>query len=187
VDFLNNVHTGSFSNSAGTVVIDNPNAGTTTFAVASGNYTQTSGSTFLDGAVLSVTAGNSVVIGPNSSFFAFGRVIGNLSVAGTLTVGGNGTAGTLTVTGNYTQVSTSVLIINFGGTIPGTQFDQFLVSGTATLDGTLDIVNINGVARIPGTFVFMTYASVNGNFATFLLGTFSLGIETITNYSLQAV
>jgi hypothetical protein len=82
----------------------------------------------------------------------------NLAIfAGNLTVSATGgvfnfdvakpgnSAGTITINGDYTQTETGVLEIELGGTgNAGTDYDQLLVNGTATLGGTLIIKEIDG-------------------------------------------
>ena len=50
--------------------------------------------------------------------------------------------GILTINGNYTQTATGVLNIELAGPTPGTQYDQLIVSGTATLAGSLNLIQI---------------------------------------------
>jgi hypothetical protein len=188
VEFQANVKTGTFSNSQGTVIIDNPPTGTTTFAVASGNYTQTAGgSTFLNGATLSVAAGNAIDIQQGTNFYGLGTVIGDFSNAGSLYVGGDGAAGILKVSGNYTQSSTGTLSIDIGGTSAGAQYDQLSVVGTATLDGILNVFSINSFTPTTGTtFTFMSCGSIGGDFASKMIGGFDHVTEGPTSYTLTA-
>jgi Ca2+-binding RTX toxin-like protein len=73
--------------------------------------------------------------------------------------------GVVIIDGNYTQTATGVLKLEIGGTASG-QFDQLLVSGTATFDGTLDIVLADGFIPSPGdSFPVMTYSTHTGGFA----------------------
>ncbi len=74
--------------------------------------------------------------------------------------------GALTVEGDYTQNADGTLMIELGGTAPGTEHDQLIVTGNASLNGTLDIVLVNGFVPTPGdTFEIMTFTSVTGHFA----------------------
>jgi VCBS repeat-containing protein len=56
--------------------------------------------------------------------------------------------GILTVSGNYTQTVAGVLNIELAGPVAGTQYDQLIVSGTATLAGNLNLILLNGF--VPG-------------------------------------
>lgn len=76
---------------------------------------------------------------------------------------GNG-AGTLTVTGDYTQ-TLGVLNIQIGGPNAGTQYDQLLAGGTASLAGTLNVSLVNGYNPSSGEFVILEGAAVSGVFA----------------------
>ena len=76
--------------------------------------------------------------------------------------------GTLTVNGDYTQGSAATLEIELAGTAPG-QHDQLLVVGSATLDGTLDIVPLPTYSdpTSRGTadeIVLLTAGTRSGNF-----------------------
>jgi hypothetical protein len=190
VDFLNNVTTATFSNSGGTVIIDNPAAGTATFAVTGGDYTQSGGSTLLDGATLTVSAGHKIDVQQNTTFSGLGTVNGDFSNAANLIVGGSGTAGVLTVNGNYTQTSTGTLSIDIGGPSAGTQYDQLVIAGTghsATLSGTLTLTLVNGYTPAHGTnFTIMTYPSESGDFATKNLGGLSSATVGATSYTATA-
>ncbi len=165
-NFLNGGTTGTFSNSGGTVNL----ATGTTFKVNTGDYTQSGGSTYLNGGTLAVTAGNKVNIEQSTYLVGPGAITGNLSNAGYLYVGGGGNlAGTLSVSGNFTQTSTGVLYMNVGGTTAGTQYDQLTIGGSATLGGTLQVSEINGFNPASGTFTLLTYASVTNNFSSISL------------------
>lgn len=51
--------------------------------------------------------------------------------------------GTMDVAGNFTQSSAGVLEIEVGGSVPGSGYDQLLITGDATLDGTLLVTLID--------------------------------------------
>jgi filamentous hemagglutinin family protein len=87
-----------------------------------------------------------------------GTVTGNVTNNGTVAPGNS--AGTLTVAGNYTQGAGGTLDIELEGATAG-QYDVLAVSGTATLDGT---VNFSGGAA-SGSFPFLTASSISGAFA----------------------
>jgi len=75
-----------------------------------------------------------------------------------------GVPGTLTLNGSYTQGPGGTLTIDLVN--PG-QFSVLAVSGSVTLDGTVDFTAIGGFT--PGTgddFTFLTFGSSSGNFAT---------------------
>jgi len=64
------------------------------------------------------------------------------------------------------------LNIEIGGSQAGTDFDQLVVTGRAMLDGTLNVMLINGFIPNPGSsFEIMIFADASGSFATMTLPT----------------
>ena len=60
-----------------------------------------------------------------------------------------------------------MLNIDIGGTIAGKTFDQLVVTGSAALNGTVNVLRINGYAPASATTIpFLTYGSESGSFAT---------------------
>ena len=55
------------------------------------------------------------------------------------TVSPGNSPGILTISGNYDQDAAGTLAIELNGTTPGTEHDQLVITGDATLDGTLDV------------------------------------------------
>jgi T5SS/PEP-CTERM-associated repeat protein/autotransporter-associated beta strand protein len=132
--------------------------------------------------------GNSTYSGPTT--ISFGKLVVDGSIASAVTVnsgailGGSGTVGgitinsggilapgdspgILTVNGNYTQQSGGVLNVELGGATAGTGFDQVAVSGSATVDGVLNLSLVNGFQPIMGQrFAIITSSSETGNFST---------------------
>lgn len=71
------------------------------------------------------------------------------------------------------QATNGKLVIEIGGTTPGSLFDVLNVSGKLTLGGTLQIDLINGFT--PGAndvFDFLHAGSFDGSFSNFILPTF---------------
>src|SRR5207253_6719188 len=68
----------------------------------------------------------------------------NFSVTNSGTVAPGLSPGILTISGNYTQNAGGSLNIEIGGLTVGTQYDQLVVTGNATLAGTLNATLING-------------------------------------------
>ncbi len=124
-----------------------------------GNTTKTgAGALFLDGALygnMSVLQG---LLGGN------GTIFGNLFNAGTVSPGHS--PGVLHVTGNYTQAPTGTLTIQIGGTGIA-QHDLLSVGGTAKLDGTLQLVRLNGfnLARNQSVSFLESTGGVVGRFS----------------------
>jgi hypothetical protein len=85
--------------------------------------------------------------------------------SGTLTPGNP--AEVLNVSGSYAQLVTGVLNIHIGGSTPGTEFSQVKTTDGAGLDGTLNLILLNGYEpNLGDTFLIMTYPSATGRFAT---------------------
>ncbi len=153
---------GAFSN-AGTVKVSK---GSTLTVGGTANYTQTAGTTTVDG-TLAVSAPGLVKI-QGGSVFGTGTIMGNAQSSGTINVGDAlKKAAKLAVTLNYTQTSSGILNIDVGGLTAGTQTDQFNVTDAATLNGTLNLDLINGfVPTTVDTFDIMNFASRTGMFST---------------------
>jgi hypothetical protein len=164
-NFLNGGTTSTFTNSGGTVGL----ASGATFTVSAGDYTQSGGTTYLNGGTLAVAAGHKVNIEQNTNLYGPGAITGNLANDGNIYVGGGQSlTGTLAVSGTFTQTTNGTLFMNVGGTTAGTQYDQLTVGGAATFGGTLDVFEVNGFSPNSGTFTLITYASRVGmsKFAT---------------------
>ncbi|TAK46426.1 MAG: filamentous hemagglutinin N-terminal domain-containing protein [Betaproteobacteria bacterium] len=140
----------ALSTVAGTTLAGTSNIGT--LLLASGNLT------------LSGTLTTSALLIPDGiKLNGTGTVIGDVSNSGTIAPGTS--TGLLTVSGNYTQSSTGALTVEIGGTTVGTEYDRLAVSGTASLDGTLN-VSEGAVAPVAGTtYAVITCGSCTGTFA----------------------
>jgi hypothetical protein len=128
------------------------------------SFLQTKGTTSLQGGSL---------FHPGRSMnFNGGRVSGNGTIQSQL-VANNGAVfapgnspGSLVINGNYAQSANGILDVELGGTTPGTQYDQMIVTGSATLGGTLNILQFNGfVPAVGNSFELMEYLTVSGDFA----------------------
>ena len=145
-------------------------AGTLT---AAGDYTQTDGSTILEGGTLGEFNDNL----NDGTLSGNGTVAANLNnTAGQVNPGGAGMAGVIAITGNYTQGDSGVLNIEIGGTGSG-QFDRLTVSGPATLGGKLNVSLINFAPAAGDSFRFLTFNSRSGNFATQNLPSLGGGLQ----------
>ena len=166
--------TGGLSN-AGTINIQkSTGSGHTQLTIGgTGNYTQTGGTTTVDG--LLTTAGAINI----SSGFVYGNA-GTLTGAFDLTGGtlnpGDGIkkAGVLNITGSYTESGSGILNIDLGGTTAGTNYDVLNVSGAAGLGGTLNVDLLTGFTPVAGNaFDILNYTSDSGTFTTTNLPTVS--------------
>jgi hypothetical protein len=124
---------------------------------------------------------------------------GLLKGTGTLNGDVNNSAGTvspglspgiLTINGNYVQGASGTLNMEIGGTIPGASgHDQLVVTGTATLGGTLNAGLINGfVPAATDSFTLLKANSVTGTFDTTNLpaGTFLAPSYLVSSFVLSA-
>ncbi|MGA1129861.1 MAG: autotransporter-associated beta strand repeat-containing protein, partial [Chthoniobacterales bacterium] len=82
---------------------------------------------------------NSLTVLRNALLGGAGTIFGNVLNNGTVSPGNS--PGTLTIVGNYTQGSTGNLAMEIAGP---SNFDRLVVSGTATLAGTLTVTTVNG-------------------------------------------
>jgi RHS repeat-associated protein len=88
--------------------------------------------------------------------------VGSLSNTGTITVG---PLSTLAVNGDYNQASE--LTIQIGDSPESGKFGRMNITGTANLDGVLNIVLVDGFGPRAGqSFEIMTFGSRNGQFST---------------------
>ncbi len=96
-----------------------------------------------------------------------GKIVANLTSAGTIAPGVGTAAGTITVTGNVALQGTSHLAFDLGGLTRKTNYDFLSVSGQFTLGGTLDVALMGGfVPQLGNTFDLFDSASVTGAFGT---------------------
>jgi VCBS repeat-containing protein len=129
-----------------------------------GDFTNTGLIVIPDAQRLSVVANSFLNLGEIQ-----GRGILDVSVATFINSGlmsPGSSPGILALDGNFVQSATGVLLIEIGGTIAGEQYDQLAVSGTATLDGELRLVLINGyIPRAGDSIEVLTAARFVGNFS----------------------
>ena len=95
-----------------------------------------------------------------------GTITGNvINVEGSLKPGHS--PGSIIINGNYTQTTDGTLDMEIAGLNPGTQYDQMIVNGTATLAGTLNLTMLNGYLPKAGdNFQLLTYYASVGQFAS---------------------
>lgn len=171
----------------GSTAVNHIGSGATTLT---GAHTYTGG-TFVQSGTLRV---NGVITG--DTFVHAGGMLGGSGTLGNLTVNTGGrlapgnSPGILTVTGDLTLAPGSVTAMEIDGPIPGTQHDQINVSGTATLDGTLDLVLgaplaagdsfnlINAGNLVLAGDPATGFANITGNFGAALVPTPVIGLTT---------
>ncbi len=92
-----------------------------------------------------------------------GTIKAGLNIAGILQVGD--APGVLAVTGSYSQTAAGSLDIEIGGADPGaTGFSQLKITGTAALDGALDLSLVDGFIPANGeTFEILTSGGLGGS------------------------
>ncbi len=169
-----NTATGSFTIQNGRIFTTSAaysNAGSTTISAGSvflvpagNNYTQTAGTTTVDG---SLTADAILING--GTLLGVGVLHGDVSNAGHVAPGTS--PGVLVIDGDYTQTAAGVLDVEIAS---ATMFDQLQISGAASLDGTINVTRPGGfVPVLNDAFPVLTFASRTGDFAVkngFLLG-----------------
>lgn len=141
------------------------NTGTTFKGGAAFNFTQTGGTSTIDGMLTSSSLGSVNVNG--GSLFGIGTLNENVVDSATITPGNSATStGTLNVKDTYSQTSTGALDIALDGTTTG-KFDVLNITKAATLNGTLNISLVTGfVPTIGSTFDILNASSITGTFAT---------------------
>ncbi len=125
-----------------------------------GNFTQTGGSTIVDG---DLTVNGGVVDLLGGTLGGTGAVNADVDSGGRVAPGDS--VGELTINGTYTQQSTAVFRVEIGGILPG-EFDVLTINGAATLDGVVLASVVDGyVPNLGDTFEVMTFNSRAGVFA----------------------
>ena len=187
-NFVNN---GTFVKSAGTgttqismafSTASNVQVNTGTLSLF-GGYTQTAGTTLLNGGNVTSTTPLSIQGG---TVKGTGTITGGMtSVAGHVVPGQS--PGLLTVAGNYIQQAQGALDVEIGGTTAGTQYDQLNVAatgGAATLNGALNVSLANGfVPTLGQTFTIVNALSRNGTFATTSFPGIGCGLTWSVSYT----
>jgi hypothetical protein len=88
----------------------------------------------------------------------------------------------MTFDGEVSFYDTAALNIELGGTTPGEQFDQLLVSGTLSLGGTLNVSFLNGFnPAASDSFNILDWGSLAGTFNAIQLPSLSNGLEWDTS------
>lgn len=161
--------------------------------ITGGNFTFASGSSFSGNAT--VSAGNTLVV--DGIFTAGGITVnsgatlkGRGSVTGNTLVNGNLEPGNspekLSFAGNLTLTGTSVTVMELGGSVPTSEYDQISVAGSLTYGGTLNVVSWNGFDYdVAGNYNLFDSGSIAGSFMAVNVGSVSLvntlGVWQATN------
>jgi T5SS/PEP-CTERM-associated repeat protein len=134
---------------------------------------------------LRVYTGNSVNVGGLLTVASTGIVEGNGNISAD--INNSGTVdpygipfldGALQIDGTYTQTVAGTLLIDIGGTLPGTNYDQLLVSGAVSLNGTLQVLLTNSfVPSVGDVFNIIDGASLSSTFNTLQLPSLPSGIS----------
>lgn len=128
-----------------------------------GAYTQAAGTTLLEqsllGATLAIDIQSGILTGT-------GTLDGNVVLGGTLVPGAPLGSFTLPSPHTYVQNSTGRLEIDIAGLAPGSEHDQIVVSGAASLDGVLSVALSDGYTpNVGDSFTILTTSSRTGEFA----------------------
>lgn len=132
-----------------------------------GTNTYTGGTLVNQGANLLIASQSALAAGALANNGSFG-LTGGLTSA--------------TINGNFTQGATGVLTTRLSGTAPG-QFDQYHVTGTASVNGTLNVVlqNHYDATTSPTTVQVLTSSgSSTGNFSGINLGNHPINLFAST-------
>lgn len=123
---------------------------------------QTGGLNRIDEAISLATSGGTVRI-PTGTYT--GDVDSSQPGESVVLVPGS-SPGTVTIVGNWTLDSDDTVAIEINGTTPGTDYDQFLVSGGAALGSATLTVSGSYVPQAGDSFTIVDAASVSGVFVT---------------------
>jgi hypothetical protein len=128
-----------------------------------GSYTQTAGSTTVDG---TLTAPSGTMIS-GGSVFGKGTIASTVVSSGSFTAGDSATHPGKLSPSTYTQNASASLSIAIGGLTAGKQYGQLAVTNGAGLNGTLNVTLVNNfVPAIGNTFTILTTSDRTGQFAT---------------------
>jgi hypothetical protein len=114
----------------------------------------------------SATGPGAVTVRNGGTLGGTGMVTGAVTVEDGATVAPGVSPGILTV-GSVTFSNSAVFAVELGGTTPGSDHDQLVVTNTATLDGTLNLSYTNGFTASTGdAFTILTAGTASGTFHT---------------------
>jgi autotransporter-associated beta strand protein len=183
----NNQFGGTFTVNGGKAILAGPSAAITSGGLkvgSAGNFTLNSGTVTVPTLDLSSGGGFDFNGGTLKAVTVLGNLTNN---GGTFSPGASPALST--ISGNYVQ-NIGTLLMELGGTTPGTGFDRLLVSGMATVGSTLAVQLVNGftptlgqsfeilnaTGGINGLFTSNSFPTLPGNFTWRVL----YGANTVT-------
>lgn len=134
-----------------------------------GNYSSFTGLTVIEQGSLRLDGilGGGLQLFDNTALRGNGTLNGNVTTGNGSMISPGNSIGTINIGGNLTLAAGSTTEIEINGTTAGSQSDVINVAGTATLDGTLRVLNLPGdYSGTSRTFTFLTAGSINGQFDT---------------------
>jgi hypothetical protein len=177
------------SDTTTTMDIDFSNAGE--IEVIAGTLTFLSGITTGAGTSIdlgdgTLTAGDTLTLEAGASLVGSGILSSDLINGGEVSPGTS--PGLITIEGDYTQTSGGILTIELGGTSAGTEHDQVVITGSAGLNGILDVsIYLDFEPSVGDSFIILSYASHTGTFITENLPLLPLGMEWQIEYGSNAL
>ena len=193
IDFGGTLNIGAAGTPARGLLLDTDRAVIGTTNLSSGSTLDAANGTELSSA-RTLTAGNDTMIG--GSFLNHGTVTGPSTTGQFLTftddvTGAGSYAGNVLFSDGFSPGnspaavslenlafdSTATLQIELGGNTPGADYDQLLVSGAVSLNGTLQVSLLNPFVPLAGNaFNIIDGATISGAFSTVQLPTLSAGL-----------
>lgn len=133
------------------------------------SFIDVGGTAYVDEGALYVNGtlkASAVNVLPNALLGGTGLIIGDVHNAGTVAPGDHG-VGTFTIDGDYTQTPQGTLQIEISG---DSSFDQLIVTGTASLSGTLDVLSLGNYSFEYGQqYPFLVAGNIIGSFDEILM------------------
>jgi hypothetical protein len=131
------------------------------------------------GAELDVTEQNAFA--ESARLSGDGTVVGSLNYPGAIAPGDS--IGKLTVAGNLTLASESVVELELDSLNPVAMYDQLQITGTAILDGTLNVLLGSGFSPIAGdSFALIMASQITQQFASVTLPQLDAGLNWDLTY-----
>ncbi|MBN1256424.1 MAG: hypothetical protein JXA52_01825, partial [Planctomycetes bacterium] len=136
------------------------------FSIDAFKFTDQSGTAFAVPDGENIQAPQGMTLGSTDSLSGRGSVLGNLLNGGTVRPGQS--PGILTIDGDYEQTLGGILEIEIDGTDPSL-YDQLVITGAASLAGTLEIILDTFLPAVGDSFTIMTFDSYTGGFDDVLI------------------